>query len=202
MQQTEADDGTMSYGVNTFYAGAAPYPGGNMVNSDLEGTATYKGSATGIYVEKEFNDADNAFVAINSGQFTANAELMASFGGNDVAVNDKFTVKGTVDNFMDANGDFIDSMWAVALGKTESFSGSNTFSGSTLTGETGFYGTGTWGGQFFGNTITTDDSNTTVDETLTDYPTGVAGDFDAEFMEGSGQNPGYVIGAFGATETP
>ena len=98
----------------------ASYSGGSMPYSsvrDVEGTATYTGTATGLYMRKTF-ETDGVSVTTNpevGGQFTADVVLDASFGGGAVAVNDAFSITGTIDNFMDGNGDIIHDSWMVNL---------------------------------------------------------------------------------------
>ena len=191
VQATEKEDGTTTYGVSAFYGGSQSFDMATV--GSLRGTATYEGRATGLYVKKTYDTATNDFVPSSSGQFTADAALTASFGGDDVAQNKKFSVEGTVTNFMDGN-DMIDPNWMVTLGKSSQFSSSATmFSGKTSTGVNSTEGG--WEGEFFGNHVPTNP----VTEAVKQYPEGVAGEFNAHFSPGDGKNPGHVIGAFGAT---
>ena len=198
------DDG--DYSVNVFYAGSMPFVvGDGTVGAggiqNLVGSATYTGEATGFYVKKTFDAGANDFVPTNSGQFTADAKLTARFGGPEFGVDSNFEIDGEVMNFRDgASGDMIDSMWSVELKDALFYNGTtyaNTFNGNTSTG-TGST-PGQWEGGFFGPTVTDDSATTTIDESVSGYPTGVAGEFNAHFSPGGGQDPGHVIGGFGAT---
>ena len=169
-----------SYTVDAFYRGEAPH--GDV--GGLTGTATYKGGAAGLYARRAYAAGGDGAVTA-AGRFTADAALTAKFGGDDVATNDRFSIGGTIDNFMDG-GKAIDAAWTVELDKiggngAGTFNiGSNadqeSFTGGTTTGG------GAWSGKFYGGSGA-------------DAPTGVAGRFTAAFDNGG------VIGAFGATKT-
>ena len=80
---------------------------------ELEGRATYEGSATGVYVKRRVTpdgDVDNR----RGGQFTADAMLTATFGGGNVPANDHYSIVGSIDNFRDSRGRSIDSSWSLA----------------------------------------------------------------------------------------
>ena len=65
---------------------------------ELEGRATYEGSATGVYVKRRVTpdgEVDNR----RGGQFTADAMLTATFGGGSVPANDHYSIVGSIDNF-------------------------------------------------------------------------------------------------------
>ena len=183
LQMTEEVDGTITYGVDTFYGGPTEYDPASMKN--VMGSATYNGKATGMYAMKDVTTSPVEPVA--AGQFTADAKLEANFGGDDVAVNDQFTISGTVNNFHDADtGDMISGgAWTVDLRKTPSGSGNfqntNAFSGDTTGG-------GSYAGTFYGP-----DGPDTNNPNNPAQPTGVAGEFNAHVGNG------HVIGAFGAT---
>ena len=196
LETTTKADGSMTYGVNVFATGSKLFATGSI--EALVKTATYTGNATGLYTEKDFSTG--AGIPAAAGQFTADAKLTAMFGGDDVPVNDKYTISGTVNNFRNTDGDMISGgAWSVNLSKSD-FSGraagvvdgtpgttfANTFGGSTTGG-------GSWTGMFYGP-VTADDTTTgDVNEAITGYPSGVAGEFNAHFGNG------HVIGAFGAT---
>ena len=87
----DAADGTHRVGV--FHDGMQAYDYGNANNDDtgrLAGTATYQGSAAGLYVNRD-----------NSGVFTADVNLDADFETN--------MLSGRVDNFKNSRGGFISS---------------------------------------------------------------------------------------------
>lgn len=191
-------DGQNPYGTNTTVVTSAGVQA-------MEGTAKYTGAAAGMFV-KETLDADGTATPINSGQFTANAELTASFGGNSIAMDDHFTVSGMISNFRDADGDLIDSNWKVTLGRSTSFvdTANSEISSNDLTGKTmvGLQEAGDWSGMLFGDPMLTTapaepatDATPAQERAYTNQlaPTGVAGEFDADFINGG------VIGAFGAT---
>ena len=69
---------------------------------DVEGTATYAGPASGFYMKKTFAP-DGTPTPVGSGQFTAEAVLNASFGGDDVAVNNQFRIGGDVSSFRNSD---------------------------------------------------------------------------------------------------
>jgi hypothetical protein len=185
-------DGKTTYGVSTFYGGSQVFD--RTVNT-LVGTATYEGEATGLYVKKTFSGTANDFVPSASGQFTADAGLTAYFGGNDVASSDQHRIKGTITNFMDGD-EMIDPMWTVTLGRSTNQynTGTDPFMGSTTTQKNGG-SPGTWEGQFYGDHVATTPETVEGER----YPNGVAGKFNAHFSAGGGQDPGHVIGSFGAT---
>ena len=209
--QTTEEGGETKYGVSTFYSGSMAFPVGDGTAGiqTLVGSATYTGEATGFYVKKTFDSGANDFVSSSSGQFTADAELTARFGGGEFGNASDYEIDGTVDNFRDEGGDMIDSNWSVELmdapfgddgaGNSDTATASawtNTFSGATSTG-TGST-PGEWEGGLFGP-ANTEDATTDLLEAEKAYPTGVAGEFNAHFSPGGGQDPGHVIGAFGAT---
>ena len=202
LQATEQDDGSTKYGINSFYAGAQPFAAGLTV----EGTAEYSGKATGMYARKTFNDK-GVGTPTSSGQFTADANLMAYFGGNDVAVNLKNSITGTVSNFMDDSGNMIDDDWSVKLNRAAISSGADPAGSITLIIAAGdtvgttarpatTTGGGSWQGAFYGNPMNADGAIVNDPDPLAaeNAPTGVAGEFNAHFSNG------HVIGAFGATK--
>ena len=178
--KTDNSGDSVVYTVDAFFRGEAL--SGDVTN--LEGSATYKGGAAGLYSKREFAAGGDGDL-LSSGRFTADAELKAYFGGNTVAESDEDSISGTIQNFMD-NGQMIDAGWLVKLNKIQGTDNFNVTQGTFTGGET--TGDGTWSGGFYGVT----DTNTTP-HTL---PSGVAGEFTAGFNNGS------VIGAFGATKQP
>ena len=199
LQTVEKADGSMTYGVNPFATGSMVFGNNNTIDTAtavgaLEGTAKYAGQATGMYALKSFESG--AGVPESAGQFTADASLTANFGGNAVAVNDQFYVSGTVNNFRDSDGEHISGgAWSVDLLKAGLGTRANDGTVSAHVGTFGAMttGGGSWTGTFYGP-VTANDGSTTVDESKTGYPTGVAGEFNAHLGNG------HVIGAFGATK--
>ena len=179
--RTDDSGDTVDYDVNSFARGQDT----SVVSAAVK-SATYKGGAAGLYSKRAFaSDGKGAVEA--AGRFTADAELMANFGGDDVAPNARFTITGTIKNFMDGGGNVIDAAWSLELmsAKITESSGAIGADSDTTTKHTAkTTGGGDWTGQFYG-----------ADADATTYPTGVAGKFDGEF------NNGRVIGAFGATHS-
>ena len=200
VQTSTKSDGSTVYGVNTFAGGLLPFGtdpdiGNNPAIMALEGSATYEGSATGMYARKALAIDDNGTVVGTpdaAGQFVADVELMANFGvSQKVSQNDAFDISGTASNFQDVDGNVIDSGWTLDLNAAsfgeEATIGTVTEASNRFSGTTGKGGTmGQWRGQFFGMPGTGDAASST-------HPSSVAGEFTGHFDDG------HVIGAFGAT---
>ena len=178
-----------AYAFRTFSGGTDPFTvGGKFTsgnNDELLGTASYQGRAAGRYVTKDFTGG--VLSGGTAGVFTAAATLAANFGGNDIAVNDQFNIRGSVTEFMDAGSGRPLEGWSVTLNKVDLAPGSASFggtSGGTTTATLGgVTGTGTWEGAFFGNARTDG------------KPGSVAGVFDAHLPAAN------ISGGFGATNT-
>lgn len=138
----------------------------------VEGTATYKGGAGGVYVRNTFDTAGKATPAA-SGRFTAAAELMASFGDAS-AIG---TIRGTISDFKDGEAT-IDPSWRVSLPQTAITDGSGA-DGTNF--DYSASGQPSWSGTFYG-----------ADADTAKAPHGVSGTFKA------GLHNGRVNGAFGA----
>ena len=187
LQTTPGEDGEpTTYAIDTFAGGMMTYDQG--VVSDLLGQAEYEGNAAGIYVRKTLKSTGEVASAV-TGEFQADADLTAYFGGDDVRVSNAFRIEGTVTNFMDGSTEL--DGWTVTLKKHEFTNNASAFTGGDTVGSSGV-DEGTWSGTFFGPQVDNDDT-TTVDESVIDYPTGVAGEFNAHFTNG------HVAGAYGAT---
>lgn len=158
--------GGTEYFLHTF--ARTSMPSGNV--SRVMGSATYSGSATGLYVKKAGGAPES------SGQFIADASLLANFGGDDVAENDQFEISGSIFNFRDDHGYVIDAAWAVTLGGAD-IQGAD---GTTTLGMT--TGGGSWKAQFGGSTGS--------DQYR--MPGSVVGTFDAHLGNG------HIGGAFAA----
>ena len=79
---TTDEDGetSTSYNVATFANGEMAYDAGQ-IQTVLSGQASYTGSATGLYVQKTDVHGDGmGLVPTSTGQFTADVDLMATFG--------------------------------------------------------------------------------------------------------------------------
>ena len=127
----EEPDGTTTVSPFTDYRGTdgpvnlsrSTFASADPVN--LHGTATYRGGAAGMYALQSSTGGTN-----DAGQFTADAELKATFsttGGTTTDINHK--IEGTIDNFMGSDGMSRD--WSVALKEGRiSFDGSFPGTGS------------------------------------------------------------------------
>ena len=176
-------------GVHAFYVS----PDGGLTRrteglpTDHGGKATYKGGAKGQYAIHRGTGAMN-----DSGSFTADAELMATFGTAP-------TISGTIDGFMGADGEMRD--WTVSLGKMTQGTGDGQIDVSAATGDEGALrstGTVVW-------TIGDDDSAKAggwevaafgggAADATSGAPAAVAGGFQASHSIANG----HMIGAFGA----
>ena len=188
LQSTKKKDGTYTHLFRTFSGSELP---AYSDVSTLRGSASYVGAAAGRYVSKVL-DSDGTASEVSDGEFTADAELTATFGttAGKVAAADQYAIKGTISNFMDGSTDL---GWTLKLDKADLGtrdtstgvvgSPTNAFTGTT-SGSAGAR-MGSWSGTMFG---AGDDAITDG----TDYPTGVAGEFNGHFTNG------HVSGAFGA----
>ena len=134
LESTENDDGTSSYKFQAFSGGSMAFDGGISNGAAVEyvhGTAEYSGSAGGMYVRKALNP-NGSVDAAAEGSFTANARLVAHFGGVDVAISEQYRISGTVSEFMD--GDTSLDGWTVKLDEArlvDSGTYSNKFDSTT-----------------------------------------------------------------------
>ena len=196
--QESAND---KYGVSVFAKGSLPFADITTVATGgaLQGTATYDGSATGMYAQKDLEVVNGETVGTPAavGQFSADVSLTAHFGNTaSPAVNgsDKIsaaelnTISGTIDNFQNAAGNMISSNWVLKLNAASIGAltdASRIFSDTTGEGSS----MGQWDGAFYGSAV----NNPTGDsQTADNYPSSVAGRFTGHFQDG------HVIGAFGA----
>ena len=187
LKEPADSDGT--YAFRTFSGGTVPFAVGQKFtsgnNDGLLGTASYQGRAAGQYVTKDFTGG--VLSGGTAGVFTATATLAANFGGNDIAVNDQFNIRGSVAEFMDAGSGTPLEGWSVTLNTVDlapdSASFGGTAGGTTTATLGGVTGTGTWEGAFFGNAR------------ADGKPGSVAGVFDAHLPAA------HISGGFGATNT-
>ena len=185
----EPDDAEGTYAFRTFSGGTVPFAVGNKFtsgnNDGLLGTASYRGRAAGQYVTKDFSGG--VLSGGKAGVFTATASLTANFGGDDIAVNDQFNIRGSVTDFRDVERNSSLDGWSVTLNKVDLAPGRASFGGAA--GDTttatlgGITGTGTWEGAFFGNAR------------ADGKPGAVAGVFDAHLPAA------HIAGGFGTTNT-
>ena len=161
----------------------------------VQGTATYAGSALGVYVHNVL-DLAGEVASATGGSFTADAELTASFGQITTGPNMKTiapahenTITGTIDNFELAGGE--EQSWSVELMRsmvyvTDMPDDTVTFTGATKGGGEA----GTYTGQFYGASSREVDNGD--DENFA--PSTVGGEFTANLLNGN------VAGGFGATK--
>ena len=185
LKKTTDADGVLTYNeVETFADSPLVAASTGTDVDDVEGSASYEGGATGVYVKSETN-SDGTRASATSGHFTADASLMAYFGGDDVAVSMQNTVTGSISNFDLSGGE--ENAWSVALKGTRA-ERANAISGTANGGGA----EGMFSGTFHGPTDEYDhDDDATTDE-IRRQPHTVVGEFGANFSNGS------VAGAFGA----
>ena len=170
----EEQDGT--YGFQTFADGVGFPAGAGDVTAGMEGTATYRGAAAGVWAQTVISGGQ--VTEAGSGEYTAEAVLTANFFGP----LDAGAVSGQIGSFRDGAGKSLDG-WRVTLATTPLTVGEASFAGSAG-GEvgSGTSGEGSWEGRFHG----TDGAATNA------RPSHVTGRFDLHF-------PGaHLAGAFGA----
>ena len=186
LKRTTDEDGVLTYNmVDTFADGTMA--AANV--ADVDGTASYKGSALGVYVHNVL-DAGGEVASATSGMFTADAALTASFGqtGDDIATDvtemgsivpdHTNTITGTIDNFELPGGEA--QNWSVELAR--GVMGAINDDGTFVDGTTkGGGAEGKYSGTFYG-------------PTMDGAPSDVSGEFTANFLNG------HVAGGFGATK--
>ena len=190
------DDDPTTYAFQAFSGGAMAFDGtndgtnmGNSASPQVYGQAEYSGDAAGVYVRKTLRP-DGTLAKANTGEFTADANLTAYFGGNDVRASKHYTIEGTVTDFRDGQARFAD--WTVKLDPSDSFGGQNKFTGVT-TGSTDV-APGAWSGTFYGPSDVIPEGEEPPASGARMQPSGVAGEFNAHFSNG------HVAGAYGATK--
>ena len=181
LKRTAQDDGSTEYNEVETFAMSSLLPATNV--AQVEGTASYAGGALGVYV-KNVHASDGTIDTATSGHFTADVNLMAYFGGGDVAANKQNTITGTIDNFALAGGEDA-SGWGVNV---EADIANNAATG---TAEGGGAGDGSFSANFYGDdTADLDDIPDNAEDAI--GPKVLVGEFNAEFTNGS------VAGGFGA----
>lgn len=147
----------------------------------VTGSASYTGSATGLYMSKGLTAGNLPTDPFNSGQFMASVMLKAYFAddtNDDIPSNKANTVSGSINNFRDASGNAIDSRWTLTLSGMNSTTDPDTFSGTAISADSAIAGAiGMFSGQYHGAADTT--------------PVSASGTFDGHFTNG------HVRGAFG-----
>ena len=165
-----------AYGFQTFADAAGFSAGAGDVAAAMEGSATYRGAATGVWATVD--SSGGRVTSARSGDFTAEAVLTANFFG----ALDPGAVNGEIRSFRDGSGRRLGG-WQVTLNAAKLTTGWASFAGETV-GQVGpgSSGTGSWEGRFHG----TDGAKTNA------RPSHVTGRFDLHF-------PGArLAGAFGA----
>ena len=161
---------------------------GDLTEAALTGSATYVGNAAGKFAMSNPLDGTGS-----AGHFTADAMLMAKFGGETASEND-FGVTGTIDNFR-LNDGSEDPGWSVALGRGGLGTDGGIVAPTTKPTVWSINGneapmSGTWSGTMYdempAGAANDDGSN---------IPTTVTGTFYSEFS-----TIGRMVGAFGANK--
>ena len=187
LARTSKDGVVTSYDEVETFAGSSLPVSGSVANVD--GSATYSGDATGVYV-KNVLTSSGALDSATSGHFTATANLTATFGqveneANDgtIAVSMLNTLTGTISDFALAGGE-ANSWMAVLAGDIDMTDGSasGTAKGGSPAED------GSLSAQFHG--AGTEENN------VAPAPSAVVGEFNAFFTDGS------VAGGFGARKDP
>ena len=195
---TDADDATTYNEVETF-AMAVGF-GDDLPTSQnlglVQGSATYEGGSVGVYVKNVLDNQAN-IVTATAGHFRADVELNATFGGDNVAANNKFAIGGTITGFDLSGGEAND--WAVELGladfSTRADDGAPGMSGPGITHTPAFSGVatgdstavaGSWNGVFHG------EAGDIGDPAVNTPPAAVVGEFNANFTDGT------AAGGYGA----
>ena len=181
---SEPEDLEDGYAFRAFAVGTEPFtPGGKFTRDNaaaLKGEAVYRGLASGAFATIDFTGGTQS--GGDTGTFTAEAELTASFGGDSVAVHDHFSISGSLTDFRDVEEDDPLDDWSVILERINLVAGNASFGGGATTATLGdSTGTGSWEGAFFGN------------GRADGQPGSVAGTFDAHLTAAS------ISGGFGAS---
>ena len=190
MRTTDAD-GVLTYNEVETFAGSSV--DASVSVGDVDGSATYEGGATGVYV-KSVSNPDGTEASATSGHFMADASLMATFGqvpvsGTDdptgtIAPNVVNTLSGTIDNFQLAGGEY--NEWEVTLqGKITTNDGT-----AAGTAKGGGADDGSFSATFHGLTPLTEADDDDAQASVA--PGAVVGEFNANFSNGT------VAGGFGA----
>ena len=180
LQRTQKD-GTTYNEVETFYSSNDLEESNGGQLDAVEGGASYKGNATGVYVKNVLNTNGTVDTA-TSGVFSADADLTVNFMGTSIPNDAHNTVTGSITNFALEKGE--DNDWSVALKGTRA-SSANTISGTANGGGA----EGSFSGTLYGESPETEATDDGADRVA---PGAVAGEFGANFSNGS------VAGAFGA----
>ena len=197
---TTPDGGSGTHRLGVFHTGMDEYMYG-AEGGTLTGSATYSGSATGVYVDG----------AAGGGLFTARAMLTATFSGTN---NDMLT--GRIDDFRDTRGNFLgadtvatpndpdaggENDWVVMLGRQEITEAGAVATNAMVSGSADGvpWNNGEWMAQLYGPHATPPGGSQPE-------PSGVTGQFRAEIWSAGTADTDAdrgvatgVVGAFGAT---
>ena len=189
LRKTTDGDGAVTYNEVETFAGSSVPASGDL--AAVMGSATYEGSAAGVYVIKTRYDPNTGeLVNANSGHFAADARLTATFGqtvAQDIAPNQLYRLAGTIDNFVLSGNE--DNDWSVTLaGDIDMAAG--TASGTAEGGVTGQ--DGSFNALFHGPVAPVDHDDDPNTPDIAPRPHTAVGEFNASFRSGS------VAGAFGA----
>ena len=195
LMRTTDEDGEVTYNEVETFAGSSIPASGSV--TDVDGSATYEGDATGVYVKNVYTPSTEGGQKIDyatSGHFTADAELKAYFGQVPVSDTDTTgtiapnllnTVTGTINNFELSGGEA--NAWAVNL------TGDIDVDAGTASGAANGGGAaGTFNATFHGSTAAFNHDGDATTAEINCQPSSVVGEFDANFSNGS------VAGGFGA----
>ena len=191
LKQTTDKDGAVTYDEIETFAGSSvtASEGGSDGLDSVDGSASYKGDAMGVYVMNNYK-SDGSIDSASSGHFTADVSLEVNFKGSSIAADDHGKVTGTINNFM-LSGNEANS-WSVALAGTRADGANNI--GTTGTAKGGVEGKdGSFTATFYGATPVTPATDDPVTNRVASD--SVAGEFNADFSNG------MVAGGFGATKT-
>ena len=187
LKKTTDEDGVLTYNeVETFAVSTIDGVRDASSVEGVEGSATYNGGATGVYV-KNVQNSDGTLDSATAGHFTADASLTAYFGGTSVAADDEDSITGTINNFALSGEE--ENAWSVAL---KGLSGSILDVGTASGTANGGGAAGTFNATFHGDTTLYDHDMDGTTDSINRQPSSVVGEFDANFSNGS------VAGGFGA----
>ena len=189
------DDDKEAIGVGTFAGGSGRVDADASGMGAIDGSASYSGKAGGKYAIKTLTSRGE-INSLRTGQFVAEVELTATFGGMRIPEADWDKISGTVSGFVDAADSDSTRLkhWTVSLGTASTDEDSDTNADSDgLNDNVGKTNDGMMNGTWthvFHNQLEDDVDTEEVDESI---PSHVTGTFDAHFSDG------HTIGAYGAT---
>ena len=120
LQATTDEDGKVTRAFSAFTDGNELYgeiatTGGDVV----EGTATYTGPATGMYMKKSLTPEGQPTRPFSSGQFTADAMLNANFGGGEIGAQSQVQHHRCYLELHGWQRNVINEHWAVSLDRLD-----------------------------------------------------------------------------------